>query len=614
MAHSSCLFFYLTVLVIPSLYSLPMDTPLLASSWKGLDEEVSNPFLSKHSTKCFQAEKCTENNRGVKSILGTTKGAFKKKLVRQTPTPKTIPTDWEVCFGVSKKALESESTELRSMAEAVIHLGLQFDLHEYNPQNKMEHILYTINLFYSALENDSLNTAERIWSVGVVSFLRTQIPDDTTPVIPSVWKAEDLARPRSHFLRYFLQDKDLGKAIQEMWSDSAQEPSEHIIQEVIQRESIVNHIQRQISMGHVRGSIEFQTIYLDFINLKSPIDSQKALSLIRLISNHLDRQQIQDRTGFDEEKHTVRFLLHLEEHNYESNLEFKKLIEQRKLRKKILAKDTSIQLEEKLHPNAIDLLKQLKNPTIVDAKKIREALKVLVDEQISISQAGRLLRVVNLLSKSNSEIYIWLNHQLDRHPRMVPRLYDKLLKYRHGRIDPNWFDSKDIEYLILSKQEDQVAKKYKDDLAKALVSKCVLSKGDITGAGYSAIYSETNKVYMVTVILYAIFKRMLVLKAKSYADQEYNTDNVLVEYILHLIAFKNNDKRLYRHLLADKHVPEVFPLHHTLLFQKLSMIVLSFVDNPSWDHNDRYDIFSDALNSLEKVIISLLYYQDEPIC
>ncbi|EGG09219.1 uncharacterized protein MELLADRAFT_61423 [Melampsora larici-populina 98AG31] len=612
MAYNYFLVLHLLAIIIPSIYSLHLYKPLSDSSCKEvkeIDERLSEPFLP----TSYQAGSSTTALGGVKSILDTTKEVLKSLLNPHTSRQYKLSTSWEVCFDISTKALESsESPEVKSMAKAVMKLGSQFDRLDYNPQNKMDQIISTINLFYLALQNDSINMAERIWSVVVLSLLRLKIPEDKTPTIPGVWEAQDLGRPRGHFLLFFLQDKDLGKVIQEMWSDSHLEPSEHVIQEAIQRESIVHQIQRQMARFH--PSKHFQTIYLAFINLESPIDSQEALSLIELIRDHLDRLETQNRNGFDEEKNTIRLLLHLEVHDQGSYLKYKELIKKPNFREKMLAVDASIQLEEKLPPSFSDLLKQIHTTKIVDTEQIKNALRYVVkDEQISTSQAGRCLRVLNLLYKSDTVSNAWLNNHLDKYPQIIPKLYEKLLKYRHGRMDPNWFVSRDLESMIFNKlfvlgsieDEDQVAEKYRIDLANVLVSKGVLHKRCTTGP--SPNESRLVKEYMNNVSLYWIFHRMLELKANSNADQDHNADYVIVEYILHVISFKNNDKKLYRHLLADKHVPEIFPLYYTLVFQKLSKTVFSFVYDQSWEHGGRIDIFTDAMKKLEKVILCLLY-------
>ncbi|KAH9811235.1 hypothetical protein DFH28DRAFT_982616 [Melampsora americana] len=606
MAQTSTLILYLVAIAIPSIYCIPMYTPLLDSSCKGLekfDKEVSKPFLPKDSLQHLQGGKSTANIGGVGSSLETAKGALQNSLTPQSSTPENLSSaSWEVCYVVAQKALQSSrSPDVKAMAKAVIHLGLQFNLHQYDPKVKMDLIIPVINLFHLSLEGGSLSKAEMIWSVGVLSFLGSQIPAGGITAIPKVWQAKYLGSPRGHFLLFFLQDKDLGKAIQEMWLHSDQEPSEKIIQEAIQRESIVHHIQRQLGVAPVRPSTSFQAIYLAFINLKTPIDSEKALSLIGLIVKHLDIKNIKNikkATGFDEEKITIQLLLHLEEYNYESSLRFKELIEIKRLRIKILLRDTSLQLQEELPPDFSEILKHFENTAKVSVPKLEKTLQVLVEEeQISIPQAGRFLRVINLLSKSNSELHTWLNNLLDQNPHMVSRLYKKLLNYCHGQMDPNWFDFEGFEYLIISKYEDQVAEKYRDDLADVLISKGILSKA--TPVRFAPTLISHGKGYTVTTILHEICKRMLDLKARSHANQEHNVDYVLAEYILHLISFKNNDKKLYRSLRNDMHDPKIFSSDHTILFQKLSHLVLRFVYETFRYDKSRYNLFLDALNILE---------------
>ncbi|KAH9809747.1 hypothetical protein DFH28DRAFT_541385 [Melampsora americana] len=618
--HTYLLLLFLISILSPPLYSLPLETQLLDSSCKKLSEidtGASKSFFSTDSTKSFQAGERSTALGGFKSILETAKGALGNFFVAPTSTPENSSTSWEVCYDVSQKALKSSTfPEVKEIAKAVEKLGSQFDLHHDNPQAKIKHIMYTINLCYISLENDFLNTAERIWSVGVISFLRSQVPEGMSPKIPSLWTADDLGRPRGSFLMFFLQDKDLGQVIEEMWSKSPSDlgPTRYgkhqlfcafvvtdlpsyisVIQEIIQRESIVHLIKRQISMNTVRPSTDFQTIYLAFINSKTLMDPKKAASLMELIGNHLNHQKTKRIPGFDEDENSIRLLLHLEEYHY--NLEFKELIKKQTIRDKILERDLTYQIaDEKLSPYVRNLLEEFKTRKTVDDHQITKISKVLEVEveKMSIAQVGRFIRVLNLLSKINAEIYTWFTRRVDKSPQMVSKLSNILLKYRRGRMNPSEFVWRDLECLILSKHEDQAAETYRKNLRNLLISEGVFSSTELA-AIRSPSFLGYGKIYVVSVTLHDVFKRMLALKDVSFTHQDQKNTDMIVEYILHLISFKNDDKKLYRHLIVDKHVPENFNL-----YKKLSNLVFQFVYDRSWDRGGRYHIMIDALKVLEQ--------------
>lgn len=213
MARNHFLPLYLILIILPAFDTFPwvrpLYEPLLTSSYKRLPPIESSDretFLLGESSSDFQLETHKANLGNGKSIVKTANGPFKRLFTTKTPTPDSgDATSWKVWYDISQKAKSSESSEVKEMAEAVAAYGTQFDLHGISPQDKAKHIESTINLFHMFLQSDSLNTAERIWSVGVLSHLKSQIPELRHFAIPSAWTAKDLGRLRGQFLEYLLQ-------------------------------------------------------------------------------------------------------------------------------------------------------------------------------------------------------------------------------------------------------------------------------------------------------------------------------------------------------------------------------------------------------------------------
>ncbi|EGG03507.1 uncharacterized protein MELLADRAFT_109270 [Melampsora larici-populina 98AG31] len=477
MTRNYYLSFCLILMLLPLLESLPYNEPLLNLSYKKLAElDNDNPeaLLLGTSFTDFQEGKQRANQGRLWSILDTTKSALKEFFNPQSKTPgNKALTSWEVCYGISAKAIgSSDSPTVKDMANAVLELGPRFHLHQYNPQVDLEHVKSTLKLHYNSLESDALSTAERIWSVGVLSYLRSRIPKDRHSAIPLVWTANDLIRPRGDFLLFFLQDEDLGKIAEEMWAESPfkSEPFEHIIQEVIQRESIVHHIKDQIGTAPDPPSKDFQTLYLAFINLETPIDSEKASSLMILIKNHLEHLNRKKRNHFDEEANTIRILLHLEEHHYDSSVEFRRLTKSPTILAKVLQSDISFQIAGTLPPRLSSFLRELLNTNTVNIHHITQVLEILKHEQISTPQLGRLFRVLNLVFKRDRAMYRVFSIRLDEYTELIPKLSEMLLKYRHGRMKTQGFAWGTVEYFVLNKNTDQLAEKYRNLPRNALVS------------------------------------------------------------------------------------------------------------------------------------------------
>ncbi|EGG09956.1 uncharacterized protein MELLADRAFT_95210 [Melampsora larici-populina 98AG31] len=604
MAHLYFLSFYLALVLLPAIHSLPLLKPLLDTPYgyqkvAKIDEgDPANLVLSESFTKLRTGKQA--GNRGQRtSFFGITKGNLKNLLTKQPQNPENeVLASWEICYDIAQKAVESsQSNEVKEMANAVLRIGPEFDLHQYHSQEEMQHLKFTINLFSMYLEVDSLNPAERIWAVGALSYLRSRVPGSRALEMPGFWTANALGRFRSNSLLFFLKDKDLGKVAQEMWSEVPPkvETSELVTQEAIQREAIVHLIKRRISEVPGEQSIEFDKLFLDFINLETPIDSQKASSLMTLIINNLEHPERQRWSLFDEEANIVRLLLHLEEYHSTSYKAFGDLTKaDNDIRKRILDHDISFQLDgEKLPPSAINLLREFQNIKSVHEDHIPKILEVLKEEEISVPELGRFFRALNLVFQSDREMVKPFILQLDGYYRMIPELVDKLLDYRLSRVipGPKPFLWENLESLIILKSEDIVAVKYIDDLAEDLVSRGVLTKSE-TARQY---FAGESKEVMVDRMLHGIFKKML--EAKKHNP---HTDDVLVEYILHLIAFKNDRTELHYHLLDLVKDPEQLPLRQTLGFGPLRKQVLNFVAD------GQISEFSKALKKLEETIQLLL--------
>lgn len=104
---------------------------------------------------------------------------------------------------------------------------------------------------------------------------------------------------------------------------------------------------------------------------------------------------------------------------------------------------------------------------------------------------------------------------------------------------------------------------------------------------------------MVDRVLYGIFKKML--NDETYMHHP-NTRNILEEYILYLISFKNDDNFLHPHLRSLEEMSRMFPGRLNPDFRMLSQEVSRFVDKRSWDTNGQMDEFRTALRKLEEDI------------
>ncbi|EGG03400.1 uncharacterized protein MELLADRAFT_109205 [Melampsora larici-populina 98AG31] len=177
MTRISFLSIHVILLLLPLLYCFAFHVPLLSKpAITKLDKNGDDlkTLLLEDSFTAFQAGQEKLNQGNLKSIIDTTKligtfkNIFKAKTRPKTPESEVLIT-WEVCYDIAQKIFESsESSEVKSMAKAVLDLGSDFDFHQHDPRFKMGDVISAITLHSISLENDSLDTAEKIWSVGVL--------------------------------------------------------------------------------------------------------------------------------------------------------------------------------------------------------------------------------------------------------------------------------------------------------------------------------------------------------------------------------------------------------------------------------------------------------------
>lgn len=229
-----------------------------------------------------------------------------------------------------------------------------------------------------------------------------------------------------------------------------------VIQEAIQRESIVHLINEQMAKAPREPLTEFGTLYLAFINLETPMDPKKASSLMKLLFNHLTKSSRSRRTLFDEEENTIRLILHLEENDVESYLEYDQLTATKQMRDKILESDTSFQLaKEDLSPSFRSLLEDFRNTKTVNEQQLPKIFDILEQEKMSVSQLGRFFRVLNLVFMGKGAMYGAFKLQLARYSNseVISRVSQTLRKYRFGQMNQKAFKWDELESYILVKSK-----------------------------------------------------------------------------------------------------------------------------------------------------------------
>ncbi|EGG03506.1 uncharacterized protein MELLADRAFT_65575 [Melampsora larici-populina 98AG31] len=591
---------YLLFLIFPSVSSPPLELALQWTNQKGaiLENGVYESSLEKYSLDTYE-----EGEIGVLSTYGSSVikrlHTFWESLIQKmSPQPETSMA-WPRYYHIASEALQSFSVpEAKKLARTVLALGPEFSHYRNHPELSEEKIRLIINLTRHVLQNDSLMAAERIWAFGIFLHLKRQIKADKIEPIPTIWEEKGMNRPREEYLSFFLKGKDVEELVQEMWSGfpSQVEPGDRVIQEAIQRESSIHLIKNQEKAVSHQPSTQLQTLLLDFMNLETPISSDKASILLERIWRQLDERVKQKEilSALDETKNLVRLLMHLEEYNHASSVKFERsmkelLMTNEKLWDTIFHTDIVLQLEdERLLPEFKTILRDFTNTVGMDRQQLFKVLGVLHHQPVSSSQLARFFRVVNLVFRRNPGVYDMLDLALNQHPEMISALSEMTLRYGHGNVNPHWPGSDDLRYLIFRKQEDQMASDLRNRLAKILIHQGILSEVE-TGRRLEEMKWDFcgSRKKSVTRTLYTIFNKIL-------TNPDFERDSDLMEYILYLISLKNDDAKLYRHLINKE----------SGVFERLLKAVSKFSQAPSWNKQGTLDEFEIALKRLEKVTLS----------
>ncbi|KAH9824963.1 hypothetical protein DFH28DRAFT_1077431 [Melampsora americana] len=553
--------FHLAILLIlPFISSLPNEEVLLGA-YKTFDQIKSGELetsLSKGLLKDSQKSteiKILKNQKVTIEIPKTEnpeslKGSFSKHNHRTK-----VVTPWKVYYDVAKKAFEASVFPLvKQLADNVLKLGSDANNIENGSLIDKQSIRDTIDLARSVLQNEALSEAERLWALAIVSHLNARISVST----PSVWMNEHLSNPREDLTLFLLKDYNLKTIIQKSWSSfpSKFKPSEWI-SETMQRESLINSIQKDLDTSSHQPSKEFSEIYLSFINLRSPVCLDRLSTFKKMVISYLHTPMIdtEAKKVFDEEKNVIKLLLYLEEHLYIGFRDFNALIQNKDICPRILGSDIEMQLSDNRLPSEFKLLlEKFQHSKELDGELIPEILRVLHFKPIPSQQLRRFLRVLDTLFASNELLFKTMDLHLNNDPKTIQSLLKILPKFLPSHKIENyslWDRPKELKTLVLRKQEDQIAEKHRNDLADTLISNRVLSASE-TGKGLKVLtwnFAAPREIEL-TKILHEIFKVM----SQRFAKGNFTFKDDLIEYIVHLISLKNDDHRPFWYLPVEDKV------------------------------------------------------------
>ncbi|KAH9824956.1 hypothetical protein DFH28DRAFT_877883 [Melampsora americana] len=501
---------------------------------------------------------------------------------------RVIDKDWSNYYNLVEMGyLETHgNSELGLLIAHVRQVGPDIIKHHTDHEGET---LSMIQMTRRVLERGDLEEKHRIWALGVLSCLKKRILTEKEGSLSKKWTIEHLiSRPFGDFELFLLEDHDLGRVVQDNLKFKFSHPgiSDEIIGEALNRASIVNLIKRDMDLSEKNQHQGFQKILVSFMNLKSSIDDACAKQLMERIGKMLD--SIKHFLSMPlEEIFTIRMALHMEEHHFNSMIQFKELINDAEICTRILRKELEFQLQDKeLSSTLKGVFKSLMNNKTPKSESIHLALEAMNDEKHYTLHRARVTRVLNLMAKHDDHVFDLVNKELDCSNSMISNLAQMFLEMSRGRMYPEKLQKNDLQYLVFQKDdkiltEERLAKLEENLLAGGFLDLNIIK--DVLRESRSNSDGATG--------LTPTIKRLLIKLVPYWSD---STDPKLeeirydpIEYILHLILLEKDDIRLNRNLL----------MRGKEFVQEISSTLLSVAESDSISLDDRLRTFSNDLTT-----------------
>ncbi|KAH9811977.1 hypothetical protein DFH28DRAFT_1084530 [Melampsora americana] len=472
--------------------------------------------------------------------------------------------NWNIYYRINPKVLylNVHISEIEALTHAVAQLGDEFTSKRYTIEGIEQHIVPRIDLADRVLKLDSLELRERIWAVGVLSCLKSKIPNQKIELNAKDFEDTHLYPCRGNFELFLLKDQPLGVILDKMWAEipadlcednrvisvlSDEYISTTAVWEALQRASLADSVLHQMDNSATTPSTKFQAIQKSFLGLKTPIDVSRAWRLRSDIASQLGNIHSSSCTGsLSEQKAMIQFLLHMQESHPFSKIRVLELIKEHKISEMILKVDIDLQLQDKaLDASSKRVYKLLKNIKNVDFEKLNLALKGMVAKQLPTRQWGKLLRILEVSNMQNPHIYNCMDELLldsEEITVQFARILNKLYPMRKN-LDFRYLSIMD---LISRCEQDLIEANHRQKLEEELLSKGVLSPQTIEPLSkvlrwnFKGDRKPELAHYLQTICVQ-------ILSREEYLDA-LKPDDTIIEYILHIISLKNNDKKLLQYL------------------------------------------------------------------
>lgn len=590
------LLLYIRLNIVSSLVSLPVE------------EEEIKPFL--HHPEYSQisedfdcliiedGERPTVGKKGPKKRIATqTLWNAKSKQVKKETEVKPTPgkdTPWSIYYKLAnneelKQVTSSCGPQVKEFIDAILGLGevLKINKNEKHSEDITVRRRDVINLATSLLNGQELFGALRLWFIGILSDLTSNYlvkkdqlhQSDLDSLIPS----------RAELELEIFYGPQLPSMVQKVFSEGGRDNiSQNVMREGIARVSTLLSMKQYLKTYKDPQLDSIEKYISDFINLGVPFRQEKVSRFLEdlfMLINHLmygEHTHMQKRIGF-------HLLLHMEQHDGLSRVKIRSFVQTDAAYAGAFRGLYTGLLHRKL-PSLETVLWTINANKPLSETEVYNILHALSSPEALLAEKGNLFRVLNLTSVIHPDVREVVNAYLDKNPERTVFIF-QMLRLFYTNLEPKNENPKDLKDDI----EEKGLQLVMPDIRKPLEAKLILANFNGIHPANFGIVSRLTKVDVrsrrtqLENLLMNIFHSVR-LSTKDPKSQHLLPTDPRIEYILHLIALKNDDRNLSL-CLYSKEEP---------VFQNMLQIVCAETQN------HEFEKFNEFITELETKINILL--------
>ncbi|KAH9824949.1 hypothetical protein DFH28DRAFT_942328 [Melampsora americana] len=533
---------YIISKIVPSILSLPYEgnirQPLLATSSCFSDDisESLDSLLIEDDTSSIMAGTGTKRRSSQEPINK------KSKVLKQEP--EIIPSSsqtWKIYCRIASNVFmdwtaSPRGPQLAEFVNAVLALGVDFDKNSHHSIDITLKRRKVINLATTLLDDQELFGAPRLWIIGILSYLK---PNGEANNNISYRTAVDRLIPlRANLELEIFHGPQLANFIQKVYTDR-DTISQEAMWEGIARASTLISIKTYLKTYRDPNLDSIGNLISEFIKLGTPLRKKEVSSLSEKIFLFIEMAMMQGQTHM--QKIGFYLLLHIERYDGLSRVKIKEFVQKLDAYASTFRGVYRYDLNKKV-PEQIETTLWIMNANKeIEKRHIDIIMDALLPAEFDITFAtkGKLFRILNLTCILNPKVRDLVNERLDEKPEDIKPLF-QVLRTFYTNLEPKNDIPKDLKDEI----EEKGLRLSMPELRRPLEAKLIpigIDAEVVEGLSKLETMDVDRRETHLANLTMRIFMSLKISQEKSF---KIIASDPRIEYILHLIAIKNNDKNL----------------------------------------------------------------------